>query len=49
MGRKDYIMKRLLELTFKERLDSVDKAEEQSLMEELAAIEAAEGETIYGE
>ena len=44
MGRKDYVMKRLLELTFKERLDSVDMAEEKRLMEELEEIEQREGE-----
>ena len=45
MGRKDYIMKRLVELTFKERLDSVDMAEEKRLMQELEEIELTEGET----
>ena len=44
MGRKDYIMKRLVELTFKERLDSVEMAEEKRLMAELEEIEQREGE-----
>lgn len=38
-------MKRLVELTFKERLDSVDMAEEKRLMQELEEIELTEGAT----
>lgn len=44
MGRKDYIMKRLVELTFKEKLDSADVAEEKRLMQELEEIERQEGD-----
>lgn len=40
--RKDYIMKRLMELAFKDRLDVVDQEEERRLMKELEEIEANE-------
>lgn len=40
--RKDYIMKRLMELAFKDGLDVVDQEEERRLIKELEEIEANE-------
>lgn len=40
--RKEYIMKRLMELAFKDKLDVVDQEEERRLMKELEEIEANE-------
>lgn len=40
--RKEYIMRRLMELAFKDKLDVVDQEEERRLMKELEEIEANE-------
>lgn len=40
--RKEYIMRRLMELAYKDKLDVVDQEEERRLMKELEEIEANE-------